>query len=181
MRVIPTLLMALCLCGSINSYSQEKPKAVVIKEKEKVTIYDPMANAESQINEAVKKANLEQKHVLLKIGGNWCIWCARLHSFFNTDKMLDSLLKADYVMVNINYSPENKNLKILKQLDYPQRFGFPVLVILDGKGKRLHTQDSGLLEAPKEISSTYYDRDKVAGFLKNWKYAALKPANYPEK
>ncbi len=181
MRIITTLLMAVFLSGSINSYPQEKPKAIVVGQKEKINIYDPTANAELQINEAVRKANLEKKHVLLKIGGNWCVWCVRLHSFFHTDKMLDSLLKADYVMVNVNYSSENKNLKILKQLDYPQRFGFPVLVILDGKGKRLHTQDSGLLEASKEISSAYYDHDKIVGFLKNWKYAALEPANYPEK
>ena len=171
--------MALCLCGTITSYSQEKPKAAA-EPKAKVTIYDPTANAELQISEAVKKAALEKKHVLLKVGGNWCIWCARLHSFLHTDKILDSLLKADYVMVNINYSPENKNLKVLKQLDYPQRFGFPVLVVLDGTGKRLHTQDSGLLEMPKG-SITYYDHDKIAGFLRNWKYAAVEPINYPEK
>lgn len=173
-------LMALCLGGSINLYSQEKPKVATIGQKEKVTIYDPAANAEVQINEAVKKADLEKKHVLLKVGGNWCIWCVRLHSFLQTDKILDSLLKADYVMVNINYSPENKNFKVLKQLEYPQRFGFPVLVILDGKGKRLHTQDSGLLEMPKG-SATYYDHDKVAGFLRNWKYAAVQALSYPEK
>jgi thiol:disulfide interchange protein len=172
--------MALCLIGSLNSSSQEKPKVAAKEQNGKVTIYDPSANAELQISEAVKKADLEKKHVLIKVGGNWCIWCVRLHSFFQTDKMLDSLLKADYVLVNVNYSPENKNFKVLNQLDYPQRFGFPVLVILDGKGKRLHTQDSGLLEMPKG-SATYYDHNKVAGFLRNWKYAALEAENYPEK
>lgn len=180
MKVTTIFLVALCLIGSINSYSQDKPKGIAGEKKEKITIYDPNANAELQISEAVKKANLEKKHVLLKVGGNWCIWCVRLHSFFQTDKMLDSLLKADYVLVNVNYSPENKNFNVLKQLDYPQRFGFPVLVILDGNGKRLHTQDSGLLEMPKG-SSTYYDHDKVAGFLRNWKYAALDAINYPAK
>ena len=94
--------------------------------------------------------------------------------------MIDSVLNANYIIVNLNYSSENKNLKVLKQLDYPQRFGFPVLVILDGKGKRLHTQDSGLLEMPTG-SQTYYNHDNVLNFLNKWKYAALDPSNYPEK
>jgi thioredoxin-related protein len=180
MRILTTILLAFCLSGSISVYSQNRQKVAGTEQNAKVTIYDPTANAEVQVNEAVKKAALDKKHVLLKIGGNWCIWCVRLHNFIHSDKMIDSLLKADYVLVNLNYSQENKNLKTLKQLEYPQRFGFPVLVILDGKGKRLHTQDSGLLEMPKG-SESYYEHDKIVNFLNHWKYAALDPLNYKDK
>ena len=84
-------------------------------------------------------------------------------------------------MVHLNYSPENKNLVILKKLEFPQRFGFPVLVILDKKGRRLHTQDSGFLEATKNTESIYYDKQKVLAFLTKWSPSALKPENYPNK
>jgi thiol:disulfide interchange protein len=154
----------------VMSYSQEQVK-----------IYDPTANATTQVNVALAKASKEGKHVLLQIGGNWCIWCVRLNAFEHADPKIDSLLKADYVLVHVNYSPENYNPELLKKLEFPQRFGFPVLVILDAKGRRLHTQDSGLLETQKNTEKIYYDQQKVYGFLSKWKPSALKPENYIKK
>jgi hypothetical protein len=73
----------------------------------------------------------------------------------------------------VNYSKENKNPDILADLGYPQRFGFPVLVILDGNGNRLHTQNSAYLEQEKA-----YSMETVIEFLKQWTPAALDPENY---
>jgi hypothetical protein len=61
----------------------------------------------------------------------------------------------------------------LKQLEYPQRFGFPVFVILNEDGKRLHTQNSGYLEEGKG-----HDRMKVLTFLQQWSPEALNPELY---
>jgi len=142
-------------------------------QESKVTIYNPLADAKVDINAAVAKAASENKHVLIQVGGNWCGWCVKFHKLLHTDTTIDSLLKADYVFILVNYSKENKNLPVLKELDFPQRFGFPVLVVLDKTGKRIHTQDSGLLEA-----GDGYDAKKVLGFLKGWNVAALDPKNY---
>lgn len=136
-------------------------------------IYNPAADAVEQIENAVARAQEEDKHVLLLIGGNWCPWCRKFHSYINEDPQIDSLLKADFVKTYINYSKENKNLETLKDLGFPQRFGFPVFVILDAKGERLHTQNSALLE-----SGDGYDRKKVFGFLMDWRPAALNINNY---
>ena len=157
MKVIYLLVLAMTIALPLTSYSQEK-----------VHIYDPTANAELQVKDALVKATNEGKHVMLQIGGNWCIWCVRLNAFEHADPKIDSLIKADYVLVHINYSPENKNTELLKKLEFPQRFGFPVLVILDAKGRRLHTQDSGFLEAAKNNSNIYYDQSKVYTFLSKW-------------
>ena len=138
MKLINLFMLAMTIVIPLASFSQEKVK-----------IYDPTANAETQVNQAITKASKEGKHVMLQIGGNWCIWCVRLNAFEHADPKIDSLIKADYVLVHLNYSPENKNLKTLKKLEYPQRFGFPVLVILNAKGRRLHTQDRGFLVAIK--------------------------------
>lgn len=161
-------MLVMTIVIPLTSYSQEKVK-----------IYDPTANAEMQVSQAIAKASKEGKHVMLQIGGNWCIWCVRLNAFEHADPKIDSLLKADYVLVHINYSPENKNLELLKKLEFPQRFGFPVLVILDAKGRRIHTQDSGFLEVPKNAENIYYDKSKVFTFLSKWCPSALKPENYP--
>ncbi len=136
-------------------------------------IYNPSADAKADIAAAEQKAAKENKHVLLQIGGNWCIWCKRLYKFVEDDAELKATLNNSYVVYHLNYSKENKNLPILKELGYPQRFGFPVLVILDAKGNRLHTQNSGLLE-----SADSYDKKKVQEFLKQWSPAALQPSQY---
>ncbi len=112
-------------------------------------IYNPNADAKADIAQAVKQAKAEGKNVLLQIGGNWCPWCIRLHQFYHDQPQVDSVMKADYVFLLVNYSKENKNLDILAELGYPQRFGFPVLVILDQNGNRLHTQNTAYLEKDK--------------------------------
>ena len=141
--------------------------------QDSVKIYNPFADAKQELNLAIRQANIENKHVLVQIGGNWCPWCIRLHHFFETNRAVDSILKADYILVRINYSKENKNQDIMAMLGYPQRFGFPVLVVLDEKGNRLHTQNTGYLEFEKS-----YDEEKVRQFLLGWNRSALDPSRY---
>ncbi len=144
----------------------------VSAQETKVTIYNPSADAKYEINAAVKKAVSENKHVLIQVGGNWCPWCVKLHNLYS-ESSIDSILKADYILVMVNYSKENKNVEVLKELDFPQRFGFPVLVVLNQKGIRIHTQDTGFLEG-----GTGYDIKKVAEFLNGWTVKAVSPESY---
>ena len=160
----PILCLLLCLSFSLLSAQEEtaKPK-----------LYHPEADAKAEIAQAVAKAKAEGKHVFLQMGGNWCIWCLRFHDFAGKNAAVDSLFKANYVVVHVNYSPENRNEKILAKYGYPQRMGFPVFVILDASGKRLHTQDSWFLEDGKQG----YDLEKTKHFLESWSPAALKAEN----
>jgi len=143
--------------------------------QEKVQIYDPLADARFDLRQAILLAGQENKHVLVQVGGNWCPWCVKLHDFFGSEATIDSILKADYVLVRINYSKENKNPETMALLEYPQRFGFPVLVILDAEGNRLHTQNTAYLEQDKG-----YNAEKVKGFLLDWNRTAVNPLTYPE-
>ena len=68
-------------------------------------IYDPSANAAKDIADAVKKAKLLKKHVLLLAGGNWCSWCLEFNRVTTTDPEIDSLLKSGYVVYHLNFSP----------------------------------------------------------------------------
>lgn len=136
-----------------------------------VNIYNPAADAKKEVAAAVMKASDEGKHVFLQVGGNWCPWCVRFHKMVTEDMKLDSLMHANYEVVLVNYSKENNNHEFLATLGYPQRFGFPVFVILDGKGKVLHIQDSGYLEQDKG-----YSQEKVERFLLNWSAFTMKEA-----
>jgi len=150
--------------------------ATILFAQEKPNAYNPNADAKADLKNAISKAKTENKHVLIQVGGNWCPWCIKFHKMATTDAKIDSTIKADYVYILLNYSKENKNLDVLKTLQNPQRFGFPVFVILDGDGKLLHTQDSGLLELNKG-----YDPMKVLTVLKQWNVKALDPKNYPDR
>lgn len=142
----------------------------------KFKLYNPEANAKKEIAEAVKQAKESDKHVLIQVGGNWCIWCARFNDFVTNDKSLDSLMNANYVVYHLNYSKENKNQELLAMYEFPQRFGFPVFLILNGKGDLIHTQTSWYLEAAKS-----YDKEKVTAFFTDWGKKALDPAQYKEE
>ncbi|MEO9476272.1 MAG: thioredoxin family protein [Cyclobacteriaceae bacterium] len=139
-------------------------------------LYDPTADAEQQIADALAQAKETNKHVFVQIGGNWCSWCILFHQFVEGNETVKSVFNDNYVPVKLNYSSENKNEEMLAKLGYPNRFGFPVFVILDAEGNRIHTQDSALLEDGKG-----YSEKKVVGFFKNWSSTAVNPATYAEK
>jgi len=108
----------------------------------KFNLYKPTENAVKEIDKAVKEAKASGKYVFIQIGGNWCIWCARFHDFVGTDKSLDSLMKANFVVYHLNYSKENYNKEIMAKYGFPQRFGFPVFLVLNAEGTLIHTQNS---------------------------------------
>jgi thioredoxin-related protein len=136
-------------------------------------LYDPSLNAKDQITSAVDKAKKEGKQVLIQIGGNWCPWCIKMHNYLHSEPELTKLLEDDFVFIEVNYSKENKNLDVLEDLGFPQRFGFPVMVVVNDKGERIHTQSTGYLE-----NGNTYDFEKVKSFLYNWRSDALNPEYY---
>lgn len=137
-------------------------------------LYDPAADASMDINSAVKKAGAENKFVLMQAGGNWCGWCIEFARFSKADPQIDSLLSSSFVWYHLNYSKENRNEALFAKYGYPQRFGFPVFIILNGKGERIHTQSSEYLEDGKKS----YDQKKVFNFLKLWSPKALAAETY---
>ena len=145
---------------------------------EKKKIYDESANAKLLIEEAVKKANSNKKHVLLQVGGNWCAWCILFNDLTTKNEEINKYMTDNYEVVHVNYSPKNKNEEVLTELNHPERFGFPVFVILDHNGKLIHTQNSAYLES-KEVKG--HDPKEVLDFLKGWSYMALDPSTYIKK
>ena len=83
------------------------------------------------------------------------------------------VMNDNYVEVLVNWSMENKNPKAMAYLGYPQRFGFPVFVVLDKKCEILHTQNSAFLE-----EGGGYNLDKVLQFINGWTPKALDPITY---
>jgi thioredoxin-related protein len=158
-------LMVILSVNNATGYGQETKK-----------LYDPSLDGMKQLKEAIASAKTSGKHLLIQYGGNWCPWCIKFDGFCKGDPDLSKLISDNYIPVKLNYSPENKNSAANEYLGNPKRFGFPVLIIVDGKGKVLHIQDSSLLEEGQG-----YNKEKVTGFLNNWTAAALIPEKPAQK
>lgn len=148
----------------------------IAQAQEKFNAYNPEADAKKDIENAIVQAKANDKHILIQIGGNWCGWCKLFHDLTTTDEELKAYIAENFEVVHLNYSKENQNLDVLETLEFPQRFGFPVFVVLDGNGKRIHTQSSGYLEEGKGHS-----KKLVMEFLQSWSPSALNPENYKRK
>lgn len=180
MRRILTHFILLGLFLPIFSVAQTTPKdEVAQKEEAKLAAkkkaeaemaalpkpYNETENAEAKIKELIKKAQKENKNIMIQGGGNWCIWCLRFNNFIQTTPELKNLIDENYIYYHLNYSPKNKNEKIFKKYGNPgQKFGYPVFIVLDKSGKQIHTQDSAVLEEGKG-----YNLEKVKTFFEAWK------------
>jgi len=138
------------------------------------SLYHPKADAKREIALAVAKARAQNKHILIQAGGNWCGWCIEFNRFVTSDTALHSIIEANYIVYHLNYSQENKNVTIFKDYGFPNRFGFPVFLILNADGILIHTQNSSYLELGKS-----YDAPKVKDFLLSWTNKALQASSYP--
>lgn len=140
-------------------------------------VYNENINPLEQIDEALEKAKNEGKFVIAQVGGNWCPWCLRFADFIEKDEEISQIIRENFVYIHVNYKPRRSDndekaalaAATMKRLGSPQRFGFPVLVVLDAEGNVLHRQDSGFLEEGKS-----YDKKKVMQFLQCWTPQAVK-------
>ena len=135
-------------------------------------IYDENTDPVEQIDKAVRQAKKEGKFVISQVGGNWCRWCLMFADFVEKDAELTQFIDENFVFIHSNYNPRErageKTLEMLKKLGNPERFGFPVFVVMDQTGKVIHTQDSSFLE-----EGNGYNKDKVMRFFSNWTPAAV--------
>lgn len=126
--------------------------------------FDPTRDAAADVRTAVGLAQVQGKQVLVDVGGEWCIWCHILDKFIATHAPVKRLVDQNYVVVKVNFSPQNRNEAVLSQ--WPKVKGYPHLFVLDAQGKLLHSQDTSELEAGKD-----YDEGKVIAFFEKHRRA----------
>ena len=144
------ILAALLLAVAFNSTALDLPKK-----------FDPARDPAKDVAAAAAQAKAQNKRVLVDVGGEWCVWCHLMDDFVAANADVRALLDANYVMVKVNWSRENKNEAFLGQL--PKIKGYPHLFVLDGEGKLVHSQDTDVLEQGRG-----YDKAKFLAFLTKW-------------
>lgn len=134
---------------------------------ERPKLYDTEADGNQQIAAALKKAQAEQKRVLLKFGANWCHWCHKLSKCFKENAEVARVLNDNFVLVLIDVDivdDQKHNADVIQKYGDPTRFGLPVLVVLDTNGEQLTTKDTSELEDGDQHAPA-----KVLAFLDEWK------------
>ncbi len=127
-------------------------------------IYQEDGQGAERVEQALVRARSENKRVLLKIGGNWCGWCYKLHDVFHKDQAIRTVLRDEYELVMIE---SQKDKAVIEKWGLKPK-GYPYLAILDASGKKLTEQETGSLEVgPK------HDPAKVKAFLEQWKAEPL--------
>jgi thioredoxin-related protein len=152
-------LLVISLVINLNYiYSKEIHKSDTTSARIK---FDPTREPEKDLRNSVTEAKKFNKRIILDIGGEWCIWCHRLDEFLERNDDLKNFLHENYIVMKVNFSPENKNEKFLSK--YPKINGYPHIFILEKDGRLLYSKDTGELEKGRG-----YDHDKMFAFLKEW-------------
>ncbi|MCX6175422.1 MAG: thioredoxin family protein [Ignavibacteriales bacterium] len=154
MKKVSFIVFALIVILTTNLIAQDKSENTTPK-------FDPARDSFKDLKEVIVDAQTTGKRILLDVGGEWCIWCHRLDGFFDAHPELKNFMHDNFVVLKVNWSPENKNEKFLSQ--YPKVAGFPHIFILEIDGKFLFSKNTGELEKEKS-----YDAEKIMNFLKEW-------------
>ena len=105
-------LAALLLAFAFNALAADLPKK-----------FEPPRDPVKDV--AAAQAKAENKRVLVDVGGEWCVWCHLMDDFIAANADVRVVLDANYVMVKVNWSRENKNQAFLDQ--FPKIKGYPPL------------------------------------------------------
>lgn len=167
MRMLARLVGFLGFCSLATASAQGPAEAA--KAKEKPAVYDESADAEAEVAAAVARARKENKRVLVTFGANWRHWCVKLHDLLGSDREIERLLLYEYEQVRVDIGRFDKNMGVAAEFDADLKSdGVPYLVILDGEGKPVTTQETSSLE-----EGELHDPAKVKAFLEKWKSAPL--------
>ncbi|HET8746425.1 MAG TPA: thioredoxin family protein [Ramlibacter sp.] len=123
--------------------------------------FDPSRDAVADVEQAVARARAQGKSVLIDVGGEWCAWCHILDRFIAARPEVQRTLDQHYLLVKVNWSPQNRNEKLLSR--WPKPSGYPHFYVLDGDGRLLVSQATSELEAGHD-----YDEAKVLAFLRRY-------------
>lgn len=126
--------------------------------------YDLEADPAQQLEATLKRAQAEQRTVLLQVGGDWCGWCKLMTEYMHDNDAVRERLESGYLIQKVTFDQKNKNEAFLSK--YPKINGYPHLFVLSPAGELLHSQDTAALEEGKG-----YSEDAFVAFLDKWKPA----------
>ncbi|HJM09571.1 MAG: thiol reductase thioredoxin [Thiotrichales bacterium] len=113
--------------------------------------YDENADALDSLSKALKIAELENKYVLLQMGGNWCPDCRTLGEYFSRPD-IKAWLDDRVILVSVDVGEWNRNLDIAEKYGNPISEGIPALVLLNSENEVMFATLAGELASARSMS-----------------------------
>ena len=113
--------------------------------------YDENADALDSLSKALKIAELENKYVLLQMGGNWCPDCRTLGEYFSRPD-IKAWLDDRVILVSVDAGAWNRKLDIAEKYGNPISEGIPALVLLNSENEVMFATLAGELASARSMS-----------------------------
>ena len=155
------LLVAMVAVMAATSMSAQAPAASKAQVKAESGPFDPTRDSAKDLEAAKVEARKSSRRILLDVGGNWCSWCRLMDTWFKERPAIREARDKAFVVVPVNFSPENKNEAFLGR--YPKIEGYPHFFVLDANGKLVRDQSTGDLE-----DGHGYSEAKMSAFIAAW-------------
>jgi len=159
--IVATLLLSSASFGQKQSNQDDKGTLGPVESRK--DLYPRNTDAKEEIDEAMKRAAVDKKRVLLVFGGNWCYDCHVLDRALH-EGAAGKIVTESFLLVHVDIGEGDKNLDLVKEYKASLDKGVPVVVILDGDGRLLYSSTEGEFEAARAMMK----KDLVA-FLAHWK------------
>src|SRR2546421_9971132 len=143
--------------------AQEADVQVLDSVPVRTDLYPGNADAKKEIDEAVSRAAVKHKRVLLIFGANWCYDCQVLDRALH-DADAGKVVSENFLLVHVDIGEGENNSELVKTYKIPLDKGVPAVAILDANGKLLYSSGEGEFEAARKMLK----KDLVA-FLQHWK------------
>lgn len=141
------LLLLFSLLFVVNTYAADLP-------------YNPAADADAAVHQAIVRAQAAHTPVLLIFGANWCEDCRALNDALSTGKNA-ALMKREFQVVKIDVGNFDHNLDVVNRYGNPIQKGIPAAVIVSPDDKILYSTRAGELSDARRMNA-----DGVYGFFK---------------
>lgn len=129
-------------------------------------IYDPKADGEQLLAEALKTARREQKRVLLNLGANWCSDSHATWELLTQDPEIRQVVREQFVLTMVDVNRQDaapRNEELVARLGNPIDHGIPVLLILNSEGEVLNRDPAERLD-----DEAHYTPAQVLEYLRKW-------------
>lgn len=158
MRLLLAATLSMMAAAPLAAQGPSPVKAVT---KTEAGPFDPTRDSAKDLEAAKVEAKKTHRRILLDVGGNWCSWCRLMDKWFKERPAIREARDKAFVVVPVNFSPENENKAFLGQ--YPKVDGYPHFFVLDADGNLLRDQSTGDLEEARG-----YSEAKMRAFIAAW-------------
>ena len=99
--------------------------------------YDKSADARTDVEAAIARANVSGKMALIVMGANWCHDSRGLAAQFEKSKF-QTLIKDHYELVYVDVGQKDRNIDIAQDFGVESIVGTPTVFVVSGQGEVLN-------------------------------------------